>query len=342
MGSNPILSAMLRPRRVRHGTLVSRRLLLASALAPLVFMRASRAENRQQLKLIVGTSPPDPACHFFYYARDNGFYREAGLEVSISGVTSATNATRAVVSGDADIGWVDGVSALQAREAGARIQCISGFAAHLDYQIVGGKEIASLKDLEGKRFGVATIGGGTYIIPRLLIERAGGDPERVQWLASGNSAARVQAMIAGAIDATITTTTFMPRLMNYARFHLIGDAGKDLPDMVYTWEIANEKALTSRAALAAFIAATARAVRWASINVDAAAALSTTLLPDASKNEITAGIRAYVARSFWSTSGEVPHSMVEFTVATLRRAGQLQKAIAYEDFIAAELAAQSR
>ena len=162
-----------------------------------------------------------------------------------------------MVAGVADVGWVDSSSSILAKDSGARIKCISGFAAKLDYQMVGTKDIASMAGLAGKRFGVATIGGGTFIIPRVMIEKAGGKPDDTQWVAIGNSAARVGALIADKIDATITTTSFVPRLLSYGRFAKFGDAGKELPDMVYCWEITSDKALAEkRALLAGFVAAT--------------------------------------------------------------------------------------
>src|SRR5262249_53170891 len=155
---------------------------------------------------------------------------------------------RAVVAGVADVGWVDSSSPILARDSGAKIRCLSGFAAKLDYQIVGIKDATSMTELGGKRFGVATIGGGTFIIPRAMIEKAGGKPDATQWVAIGNSAARVQALIADKIDATITATSFVPRLLSYPRFHKIADAGQILPNMVYCWEVTNEKALADKRA----------------------------------------------------------------------------------------------
>lgn len=312
--------------------------LAAGSLAALARTPA-RAQGLQKLALIIGTSPPDPACHYLYYARDKGFYKEAGIDIEISGIASAPNATRAVVAGTADIGWVDSTSPILARESGARIHCISGFAARLDYQMIGTKDIKSMADLGGKRFGVASLNGGSYIVPRVMIERAGGDPERTQWAAIGNSAARVAALIANKVDATITTTSFVPRLLSYPQFHKFADAGHDLPDMIYTWEITNDRALAEkRIALAGFVAATARAVRWAEANPDEAAALSVALLPDEPKDEIAAGIKAYLARGFWSADGAMSKSQLDFTTETLRKTGQLKKPIGYDDFVVQTLA----
>ena len=311
--------------------MIRRRTVLAGAAA-LGSVRAARAAEK--LAVIIGTSPPDPACHYLYYAKEAGFFEKHGLDVEFRGVVSATNATRSVVSGEADIGWVDSVSSLQAKQAGARIKCISAFASRLDYQIVGPRTAGSMKDLEGKRFGVATIGGSTYVIPRLLVRRAGGDPDRVQWVAVGNSAARVQALVAGSIDATITTTSFMPIVARYDRLHLIQDTGPALPDFAYTWEIAGDPVIAKRRpALQAFVQATAEAVRWAEANRDKAIAISQALLPDAPKDEIAAAIGSYLERRYWSKDGTVAPSVVNGTVSVLQDAGQLTRAIAYDEFV---------
>ena len=182
--------------------------------------------------------------------------------------------------------------------------------------------------------GVATLGGGTFIIPRVMIEKAGGKPDDTQWVAIGNSAARVGALIADKIDATITTTSFIPRLMSYGRFAKFADAGREMPNMVYCWEITSDKALAEkRAALAGFVAATSKAVRWAEANPDEAVALSVALLPDVAKDEIAVGIKAYLAQHFWSTEGTVSRAQVDFTVDTLRKAGQVNKPFGYDDFV---------
>jgi NitT/TauT family transport system substrate-binding protein len=302
--------------------------------ATAVIAGGRRAQAAEKLSVIIGTSPPDPACHYLYYARDAGFFQSSGLEVEFRGIVSATNATRSVVSGEADIGWVDSVSSLQARQAGARIKVISAFASRTDYQIVGVKGAADMRGLKGKRFGVATIGGSTYVIPRLLIRKAGGDPDATSWVTVGNSAARVQALATGAIDATITTTSFMPTVLRHDQLHLIVDTGPALPDFAYTWEIAGDAVIARRRpALQAFVKATEQAIAWAQQNRDKAIAFSQALLPDAPRDEIAAAIGSYLDRRYWRADGTVPPEVLNGTVSVLMGADQLNRAITYDEFV---------
>ena len=290
------------------------------------------------LKYSMTTFPPDPACHVYYYARDAGFFEKNNLELPITPITSGSNVTREVIAGEAEIGWVDGVSSLQAKQAGAAIMCIGSFSPLLDYQIVGRKEIKSMKDLSGRRIAIASIGGSTYTIPKVMIQRDGGDPSKVQWVSVGNSAARAQALVAGSFDATIVTTSYMPRLLSYPQFHQIADAGKVLPNFVYAWDIANSQTLKNkREAIIRFKKAVSQAAHWAYDNVVDAIKISQKLLPDLPKDETAAAIRSFVERKYWSTTGEVPHKTLDFTVATLLESKQLKSPIKYEDFVAGNL-----
>ncbi len=49
-----------------------------------------------KMSVLLGTAPPDPACHYYYYAQAKGFYKEAGLDVEIKPIGAETMALRAL------------------------------------------------------------------------------------------------------------------------------------------------------------------------------------------------------------------------------------------------------
>jgi NitT/TauT family transport system substrate-binding protein len=320
---------------------LNRRTLLkaAGAASLLPFAPAVHAQSLRKLTLAIGTAPPDPACHYLYYAREKGFYKANGVEVDIKGMVSATNATRAVIAGEADVGWPDGVSSIVAKGQGAKIKIMSAFAAQLDYVIVGTKEIANIKGLEGKKFAVATIGGGTAIIPKVMIEKAGGNNKAIQYVALGNSAARAQALVAKTVDATIITSSFLPRLLTYSDIHVVANAAAEIPDFVYTWEIVSEAGEEKNAdALASFGVACAQAVRWAYANMEEAIQISLALLPDANKDEIRNSIKTYIERKYWSRDGKLPRKTLDFSTEQLLDAGVIKQRPSYESFYSSKIA----
>src|SRR5438105_91367 len=101
------------------------------------------------------------------------------------------------------------------------------------------------------------------------------------WLAEGN----------GFYQAVGVEVQLASRTAKYDYLHEIGDAARDLPDFIYTVEVASEKSLREkRAALQAFANGTLRGARWAMQNPEAAIAISQKLLPDVAHDEIAAGL----------------------------------------------------
>lgn len=74
-----------------------------------------------------------------------------------------------------------------------------GGSSSLAYYVVVSSEINSLKDLEGKPFGISRIGAVSHTIPVYMMQSAGVDINKVQWVAVGGSGARAQALLAGRI-----------------------------------------------------------------------------------------------------------------------------------------------
>jgi ABC-type nitrate/sulfonate/bicarbonate transport system substrate-binding protein len=67
------------------------------------------------------------------------------------------------------------------------------------YYVVSTVDINSLKDFEGKSFGISKIGAVSHTIPVYMMQQAGVDINKVQWVAVGGSGARAQALLAGRI-----------------------------------------------------------------------------------------------------------------------------------------------
>lgn len=318
-----------------------RRATFAGALgAAAVTLRARpvRAQARLgALTLLVGTAPPDPACHFYFYALENGFYRDAGLNVEIKPIAAETTALRAVVAGDADVAWVGAISTLQAIDGGAKIKVVDCFTPRLDYQIVAVNDIANLKALAGKPFGISAIGAVSQVVPKLMIEAAGGNPNDVQWTVAGGSGSRVQALIGKRIAGAALNTPFTSRAMKTGGFHVIGSAAQNLPNYIYAWDVASTTAYTAKhAALEAFVVASARAARWAMANPDAAVAISRKLLPDVPPEELTLAANTYARTRFFSPTGAVARAAWDFTLQQMLKGGEVKAAPTFSEVVAIE------
>jgi diguanylate cyclase (GGDEF)-like protein/PAS domain S-box-containing protein len=86
----------------------------------------------------------------YYAAKEQGYYREAGLEVNIVETSANINPVREVVEGRAQYG-VGSSSLLLERAAGKPVVALAVIFQHSPYEIYASPSIHSLHDLVGKR-----------------------------------------------------------------------------------------------------------------------------------------------------------------------------------------------
>lgn len=309
--------------------------VLAIALLP-------AAANAQLGKIVVaiGTSPPDLSLQTYYFAQENGFYKAEGLEVTLIPFNGDATAMRAVIAGEADVAAGVGLAIpLKAIEAGSKLKVFLATSPKMDYLLVSQKSIASPKDLEGKSVGISGPGAVSYQVPLLMVKAAGGDPTKVNFVAVGGSAARTLALIGKKIDGAVLNSSFASRTTKYDYLHVIGDAAHDLPDYIYTVEVATEATIQQkRAALQAFATATLKGARWAMQNPDAAIAISQKILPDVAKDEIAAGLKHFAEIGYYNANGLLRNEAWDFTVADLVKSGELKQKMNYSDYVLTDFA----
>ena len=253
-------------------------------------------------------------------------------------IGAETMALRALVAAEGDVSWCGGISTLQAIAAGSKLKVLSAFTPKLDYLVVGNKDITSLKGFEGRSMAVSQVGAVSQLVPLLMMEQKGADPGKVQWLSVGASAARVQSLIAKRVDGAPLNSAFAARVLQYDFLHVVGDAVKDLPDFLYTWEVvAADAAERKRAALKSFVIATAKGCHFALTKPDEAAAISKKVLPDLPPAELDAAARDFAKKRFFSTTGRLPRATWDFTVATLVKLGNIKQPVKYEDVVLSDI-----
>jgi ABC-type nitrate/sulfonate/bicarbonate transport system substrate-binding protein len=290
------------------------------------------------LKVVVATSPPDPATHFFYYAQESGFFKDQGLNISVKEISSEATAVRALLAGEGDVAlFVGGLSALQAWNAGAKIKCVSAFAPKLDYQIVAQESIRDIKSLSGQSFAISQAGTVSQIVAKLAIEQAGGESRNVRWVALGNSSSRVQGLIAKEVQGGLVNSSFGARLAKYNYLHVIGEIGTILPNFLYVWEIGLADTISRKQSqIQALVMGNARGVRMAYANPDKAVEISQKLLPDVTKDEVEFAVRNYVKRKYWNPDGLLPRETFDYTTSELVQRGEIKSAPQFGDFVISE------
>lgn len=139
----------------------------------------------------VGTIP-NPSDVAIYLGNDAGYYKQAGLDVRAKSATGFSPNLAAVINGENQVGFAAIVPLLVARSKGAPIKIIAGADRAPDVYdpetdpdrvfVRPGSDIDSPRDLEGKTVAVNALGSIQDLGIRIMVERDGGDPDKVKFL----------------------------------------------------------------------------------------------------------------------------------------------------------------
>jgi NitT/TauT family transport system substrate-binding protein len=136
-----------------------------------------------------------------------GYFSQAGLNVSIQNVTSATLALNEVVANKVDVCACNYVYTLELQPEGKDLQAFSVYDRSLGTAIaVAPSEASSIKsvaDLKGKTIGTTSLGSSTTFVLDYLLKQAGISPTAVKVTAVGSGAAAVAALEHNQVDAVI-------------------------------------------------------------------------------------------------------------------------------------------
>jgi ABC-type nitrate/sulfonate/bicarbonate transport system substrate-binding protein len=140
-----------------------------------------------------------------YIAKEGGYYEKYGYDVKlVFGVHPAGIAM--IVGGDAAMTPYTLEQAMQASSKdGSLVAVGSPFKKSL-FALMATKNIASIRDLKGKRIGVSQIGDAPYNYTSGLLAKGGLSARDVQWLTVGTDVnGRAAALVSGRVDATMLT-----------------------------------------------------------------------------------------------------------------------------------------
>lgn len=320
-------------RRLTRGGFVTAAAALAATAAPL------RAQGLTPLTFYVASAPPDPTTHYNWWASENGFYKDLGLDVTIKTIAGDTTLLRALVAGEADVASIGSMATLAAIQGGAPLNVLDCFIPRLDFRVIASKEVPNLKAFEGKPFAVSTVGSVSQLAPAAMIEQAGGDPSKVQWVNVGGNAARVQALIGKRVLGAAVNASLTALALRNEGIHQIGDCGQALPNFIYAWDVVSSKTYTAKkAALQNYTLATARGVRWAMANPEKAVAISQKLLPNQPPELVAADVTDLLKRRFYSTDGVLARAAWDYTAALAAKINDAKTRLAYDQVVLADVA----
>ena len=135
----------------------------------------------------------------FQLAVNKGFFAEEGMDVELIQVNPRLGAT-AVLNGDLDFTTTFGTT-LRGIIGGFPIKFVAVSVKKSDHFLVVRPEIKEIRDLNGKKLGVATLFGSDQRAAEEMIRGRGFSPAMIKPVALGEAPVRAQALRSGVVEA---------------------------------------------------------------------------------------------------------------------------------------------
>ncbi len=189
------------------------RLTLSLFLLLLCYGLPSIANAAVPGKIILGYAAPARALPF-WVAQDLGLFLKYGVDVEPVFIRGAPILVAGLASGDIHVGSTGGSATLAAIAGGQDLKIIATFGSRNTFDLMTQPNIKRPEDLRGKRIGLTSIGGTTWMALLLWLEHFGLDVQRdkMQLQAMGEQAITVQSLEAGIVNAAIFEGIFSRRL----------------------------------------------------------------------------------------------------------------------------------
>jgi ABC-type nitrate/sulfonate/bicarbonate transport system substrate-binding protein len=182
------------------------KLILACSLAVLITVALKPVSAQADKPLMAGVAGPAISLTYAFVAQDVGAWKKYGLDVRVIVFEAGSMLAQVAQSGDVKFAINSGPTTIAARTQGADSVIIASLVNTLPYSLVTAKGITKWSDLKGKKVAISRFGSGTDTAIRLVCKRFGLDPAKdIVILQGGTQPARLQALAAGAIDATLVS-----------------------------------------------------------------------------------------------------------------------------------------
>lgn len=186
--------------------------LLIFAICFFGVIAAAGAQTKME-KLHVGYSAQAGSLAPIWITKEAGFFEKHGLDVELLFIPGGPTAAAALLSGEVPITVIGGPAVVSSNLAGSDLVMIAGIVNTFAFQIVTVKGITSYQQLKGKRLGVNRFGASPDVAGRFALKHMGIDPKELTILQLGEQSTRLQAMMAGQLEAAV----FLPPITTMAQ-----------------------------------------------------------------------------------------------------------------------------
>lgn len=190
---------------------------------------AARAADTVTIGLVGATGPTHWPIHI---GLKKGYYEAEGIKLDLVFIQSSGAVMQQLAAGSLDAALSAGLAdPIHAIDKGAPISIVRLEMELAPYALNAKKSYSKIEELKGKTLMVDAPKGITKIYVERMLTAHNVKPSEVDYVYTGATAARFQALQTGAIDATILLPpfSFAADAAGFSNLGLIADYNKDLP-----------------------------------------------------------------------------------------------------------------
>jgi ABC-type nitrate/sulfonate/bicarbonate transport system substrate-binding protein len=135
--------------------------------------------------------------------KEAGLFEKNGLNAQLVYLRGGTEAAQALITGDLPFAMMGGSAVIASNLAGSGSVILAGIENAILFKLVTSKDITSAEKLRGKKLGVASLGGSTYLATLRALQHFGIKPNDVTILAIGSAPTRMAAVQSGSIQGSV-------------------------------------------------------------------------------------------------------------------------------------------
>ncbi|HVO92470.1 MAG TPA: ABC transporter substrate-binding protein [Terriglobales bacterium] len=171
----------------------------------------------------IGVASVSSSALSLWVAEERGLFAKHGIEPRLILIRGGSTLVASLLTGEIQAAFTSGVSVLGAAAQGVDVRMLTSISSRVGWRLMASPAIKQAADLRGKRFGVQSIVGSTWMYAMLALEQLGLEPKRdsISFLPIGDPVVIAQALEAGRIDAAVLDPALARRLRSKGFLQLI-------------------------------------------------------------------------------------------------------------------------
>jgi NitT/TauT family transport system substrate-binding protein len=200
----------------------------ATLIVLIVTMPATVLAAAAPVHLNIGTASVTSSALSLWIAQEQGIFKKHGVETRTILLRGGPILVGSLMAGDIDLAFTTGVPILGAATQGTDIKMLTSTSNKISWKLMAKPQIKKAEDLRGKRIGVQSVVGSTWMNSMLALEALGLEPKRdnISFLPTGDPPTMSQALEVGRIDAAVLDPALSRSLVSKG-FSLVVDLAQE-------------------------------------------------------------------------------------------------------------------